>query len=89
MQLRRRRFQSAAGQNVAAVDDLIDLAGSSVSLAVREMCCRIATDSGSFTRAAANLSRLAQVRLSAEKLRQLPDSEGRAVLAWHEQAVGV
>ena len=85
MQLRRRRFQNAAGQNVAAVDDLIDLAGSSVSLAVREMCCRIATDSGSFTRAAANLSRLAQVRLSDEKLRQLAESEGRAVLAWHEQ----
>jgi len=66
------------------VDDLIDLAGSGVSLAVREMCCRIATDSGSFARAAANLDRLAQVRLSDEKLRQLAESEGRAVLAWHE-----
>jgi hypothetical protein len=67
------------------VDDLIDLAASGVSLAVREMCCRIAVDSGSFARAAANLDRLAQVRLSDEKLRQLAESEGRAVLAWHEQ----
>ena len=66
------------------MDDLIDLAASGVSLAVREMCCRIATDSGSFTRAAANLDRLAQIRLSDEKLRQLAESEGRAVLAWHE-----
>jgi hypothetical protein len=66
------------------VDDLIDLAACGVSLAVREMCCRIAVDSGSFARAAANLDRLAQVRLSDEKLRQLAESEGRAVLAWHE-----
>jgi hypothetical protein len=67
------------------VDEWVDLAASGVSLAVREMCCRIATDSGSFARAAANLDRLAQVKLSDEKLRQLAESEGRAVLAWHEQ----
>ena len=67
------------------MDEWIDLAASGVSLAVREMCCRIATDSGSFARAAANLDRLAQVKLSDEKLRQLAESEGRAVLAWHEQ----
>lgn len=66
------------------VDELIDLAASGVSLAVREMCCRIATDSGSFARAAANLDRLAQVRLSDEKMRQLAESEGRAVLGWQE-----
>lgn len=66
------------------MDDLIDLAASGVSLAVREMCCRIATDSGSFARAAANLNRLAQVQMSDEKLRQLAEGEGRAVLAWHE-----
>jgi hypothetical protein len=66
------------------VDELIDLAACGVSLAVREMCCRIATDSGSFARAAGNLQRLAQLKLSDEKLRQLAESEGRAVLAWHE-----
>ena len=84
VELRRRRFGNARGATDVVVDDLIDLAGSGVSLAVREMCCRIATDSGSFARAAANLDRLAQVRLSDEKLRQLAESEGRAVLAWHE-----
>jgi hypothetical protein len=40
------------------VDDLIDLAHQSVSLAAREMCCRIGIDSGSFARAAANLDRV-------------------------------
>lgn len=84
VELRRRRFQNAGGQGETPVDDLIDLAASGASLAVREMCCRIATDSGSFARAAANLDRLAQVQMSDEKLRQLAESEGRAVLAWHE-----
>ena len=66
------------------MDDLIDLADQGVSLAVREMCCRIAIDSASFVRAAANLDRLAQLKLSDEKLRQLSESEGRAVLRWQE-----
>lgn len=85
MELRRRRYHNAGGATDAPVDELIDLAASGVSLAVREMCCRIATDSASFTRAAANLSRLAQLKLSDEKLRQLAEAEGRAVLRWHEQ----
>lgn len=84
VELRRRRYENGAGTTDSPVDELIDLAACGVSLAVREMCCRIATDSGSFTRAASNLHRLAQVRLSDEKLRQLAESEGRAVLAWHE-----
>jgi hypothetical protein len=84
LELRRIRYQSNGGGTDVPVDELIDLAACGVSLAVREMCCRIATDSGSFARAAANLDRLAQVRLSDEKMRQLAESEGRSVLAWHE-----
>jgi len=69
------------------VDDLIDVACQSVSLAVREMCCRIGIDSASFTRAAANLDRVGQLKLSDQTLRQVVESQGRAVLAWqdHEQ----
>lgn len=94
VEVRRRRYENNGGKNDGGknhggstetpVDDLIDLAACGVSLAVREMCCRIATDSGSFARAAANLDRLAQVKLSDEKLRQLTESEGRLVLAWQE-----
>jgi hypothetical protein len=84
VELRRRRFERADGETEIPVDEFIDLAACGVSLAVREMCCRIATDSASFSRAASNLDRLAQVRVSDEKLRQLAESEGRAVLAWHE-----
>jgi hypothetical protein len=67
------------------MDDLIDIAHNSVSLAVREMCCRIGCDSSSFARAAANLDRVAQLKLSDETLRKLVESEGRAVLAWQDQ----
>ncbi len=84
LEVRRRRYRNAQDVTDAPVDELIDLAGSGVSLAVREMCCRIAADSASFARAAANLDRLAQLKLSDEKLRQLSESEGRAVLRWQE-----
>ena len=69
------------------MDDLIDVAHQSVSLAVREMGCRIGIDSASFARAAANLDRVGQLKLSDETLRQVVESEGRAVLTWqdHEQ----
>ena len=85
MELRRRRFESPGGTTDTAIDPLIDLASSGVSLATREMCCRVAVDSGSFARAAANLERLAGLKLSDEKLREIVESEGRAVLAWQEQ----
>jgi hypothetical protein len=85
VELRRRRFESPDGTTGPAVDELIDLASSGVSLATREMCCRVAVDSGSFARAAANLGRLAGLKLSDEKLREVVESEGRAVLAWQDQ----
>src|SRR6185437_8900812 len=84
VELRRRRFENPDGSSEAAVDDLIDLAAGGVSLAAREMCCRVAVDSGSFKRAADTLKRLAGLALSDEKLRQVAESEGRAVLAWQE-----
>ena len=49
------------------MDDLIDLAYQGISLAVREMCCRIATDSASFARAAANLNRSRRVHLARQR----------------------
>ncbi len=84
MELRRRRFERPDGTTDACVDDLIDLAAAGVSLAAREMCCRAAVDAGSFARAASNLDRLAGLKLSDEKLRQVVESEGRAVLAWQD-----
>jgi hypothetical protein len=85
VELRRRRYEDPDQTGETPVDDLIDLANNGVSVAVREMVCRITIDSGSDRRAAANLQRLAQLKLSHEKLRQLSQSEGRAVINWQEQ----
>ncbi|MDQ3333442.1 MAG: hypothetical protein M3552_22825 [Planctomycetota bacterium] len=84
VELRRRRFELPDGTTDVCVDDLVDLSAAGVSLAAREMCCRAAVDAGSFARAASNLDRLAGLRLSDEKLRQVVESEGRAVLAWQD-----
>lgn len=85
--MRRRRYENPAGGTDAPVDDLIDTAHQGVSLAVREMCCRIGMDAASFKRAAENLKRIGQLKLSDESLRKVVESEGRAVLRWqdHEQ----
>jgi hypothetical protein len=88
VRLSRRRFANPAGGGGGAdapVDDLVDLAHAGVSLAVREMCCRVAVDSASFARAAANLDRVGQLKLSDESLRKLAESEGRAVIAWQDE----
>src|SRR5438270_4721613 len=82
VQVGRRRYEQIDGSTATLVDELIDLADCGVLLAAREMCCRIAIDSGSFVRASANLHRLAQLKLSDEKLRHLAESDGRGVMAW-------
>jgi hypothetical protein len=67
-----------------SIDDLIDLTHQSVSMAVREMGCRIGIDSASFLRAAQNLDRIGQIKLSDELLRRVVESEGRSVIAWQD-----
>lgn len=85
VQLRRRRYAAVGGGTYTPVDDLVDFTHQSVSLAVREMCCRIGIDSGSFVRAAGSLERVGQLKLSDELLRQIVESEGQAVLCWQDQ----
>ena len=84
--MRRRRVEPAGGVGtVVPVDDLIDLTHQSISLAVREMGCRIGIDTASFLRASQNLDRIGQIKLSDEMLRRVVESEGRAVIAWQDQ----
>src|SRR5207248_9390937 len=52
-----------------------------VSLAARELACRLSQGARSFPKAADNLARAAQVRMSDELLRQVVEAEGQAVLA--------
>jgi hypothetical protein len=45
------------------------------------MACRLNNDAASFDKTVANLERAAQIKMSAEQLRQLVETEGRRVLA--------
>jgi hypothetical protein len=63
------------------VDDCLTVDGGNVTPGVREMGCRLNNDAASFEKAAANLHRTAQIKMSAEQLRQLVETEGRRVLA--------
>jgi hypothetical protein len=60
---------------------MLDTAEATVSLAVREIACRLNQNASNFEKAAENLARAAQVRISGESLRRLVEAEGKAVLA--------
>jgi hypothetical protein len=61
------------------LDGWLDQAEDTVSLGLREMACRLNQASRNFDKAADNLARAAQVRLSGERLRQVVESEGKAI----------
>jgi len=81
----RRRFSDSQGGTSTPIDDLVDVIHQSVSLLVKEMCCCLGTNAGSFSRAAEALKRVGQLTLSDELLREIVESEGRAVLRWQER----
>jgi hypothetical protein len=62
-------------------DAFLDAAEATVSRGARELACRLNQNARSFDKAADNLGRAAHIRLSGEKLRQLVETEGKAVLA--------
>lgn len=79
--LSRRWWHSPGTGSLAPVDEVIDPQGETVSLGVREMCCRENRAISGFGEAAENLARTAQFKLSGEHLRQIVEAEGRRVLA--------
>lgn len=80
MRLRRRRWHSPSDGTTAPLDSFLETVESTISLGVREMCCRLNGDGKNFDKAAANLARTAQVQLSGETLRVVVESEGKQVL---------
>lgn len=79
--LRRRRYAAPGAGSCYPLDAWLDRAEDSLSLGLREMACRLNLASRNFDKAAENLGRAAQVRLSGEFLRQVVESEGKAVQA--------
>src|SRR5581483_1745404 len=81
IELQRTRWYDPAAGGVAPADTWLDVAEATVSLGARELACRLNQGARSFAKAADNLARAAQIRLSDELLRQVVEGEGRAVLA--------
>ena len=79
--LSRRRYAAPGAGSTHPLDAWLDRAEDSLSLGLRELACRLNLASPNFDKAAENLGRAAQVPLSGELLRQVVESEGRAVQA--------
>src|SRR5204862_8215262 len=79
--LSRRRYAAAGVGSSYPLDSWLDRAEASLSLGLRELACRLNLASRNFDKAAENLGRAAQVYLSGEFLRQVVESEGKAVAA--------
>jgi hypothetical protein len=77
----RRRYAAPGVGSCYPLDSWLDRAEDSLSLGLRELACRLNLASRNFDKAAENLGRAAQVDLSGEFLRQVVESEGKAVQA--------
>jgi hypothetical protein len=80
VRLLRRRWHSPGEGTTTPLDEWLDTLESTISLGVREMACRLNGDGKNFDKAAANLARTAQVKVSGETLRVLVEAEGKRVL---------
>lgn len=74
-------YWSATSGTHGGLDRWLGIADRRVSVAARELCCRATLDGASFRRASANLSRLGQITVSASRLREVVEAEGRQALA--------
>ena len=77
--MQRRVWQLADGGTDAPGDDWLSDQAERVSRGARERCCRVACHPQGFRRAADDLNRLAGISLSAERLRQIAQREGRQI----------
>jgi hypothetical protein len=84
VRIRRKHYYSPQEGTTTPVDALLDAAEAAVSVGVREMCSRLNTGAKSFARAAENLERTAQLRISREALRQIVESDGKLALRLSE-----
>lgn len=80
LSLSRRHYHSPSAGTITPSDDLLNAVGELISLGTRQLCCQLNRGARSFDMAAQNLLEAARLSLSAEKLRQIVEGEGRAVL---------
>ena len=79
VRLWRRRWHSPGEGTSTPLDAWLDTVKATIRLGVREMACRLNGDGKNFDKAAVNLGRTAQIKLSGETLRVLVEAEGKRV----------
>jgi hypothetical protein len=84
IRIRRRVYWYREEGRDGRLDGWLGIADRNVSVAARELCCRVGTMGVSFAQAVENLSRLGGIRIGREWLRGIVQSEGRAVVASRE-----
>ena len=87
IQLWRRWWHAPQTGSLAPADEVMNRPGDTIMPGVREMACRENQGATSFDKAAENLARTAQIRLSGEQLRLVVEAEGRHVQAVQQAAV--
>ena len=80
IQIEREIYRQSSRGRDDRIDRWLGLSDGSVSVEARELCCRIVLPGGSFSKAAENLLRIGQIRVSDERLRQITEREGGSVL---------
>lgn len=84
IRIRRRIYWYRDEGRDERLDGWLGIMERNVSVAARELCCRVATGGVSFVKAVENLARVGNIRIGREWLRQTVESEGRAVVAARE-----
>ncbi|MCX5648999.1 MAG: hypothetical protein NTX40_07880 [Planctomycetota bacterium] len=74
--MRRPVYAASEGGTVAPLDAWLGVVRSLVSAGARELCYRAAMAGVSFRKASENLARLAQVRVSHDRVRQIVEADG-------------
>jgi hypothetical protein len=87
IRLQRRWWFARDIGSLAPADEAVDRQGETVTPGVREMACRENQGATSFDKAAENLARTAQIKLSGEQLRLVVEKEGRTVSALQQAGV--
>jgi hypothetical protein len=85
--LTRKRWFGEGVDRGTPLDAVPDAAEASISVGMRDLCCRLNGNARNFEKAAENLAQAGQVYLSGETLRQVVEREGQRALAL-AQALG-
>jgi hypothetical protein len=80
IRIERIRWWSKDGGCDETLDKILGIVADQVSVGVRQMCSRVGITQQGFRKAADHLDHLAQIRISAERLRGIVEQEGQKVL---------